>query len=67
MKCGILEDKMKVLEDAALEKALKQYNDLVQLYEIKGINKIGERVIAIEDNIFKSYSGNYNYYKNIKD
>jgi len=31
------------------------------------INKIGERVIAIEDNAFKSYPGNYNYYKNVKD
>lgn len=31
------------------------------------INKIGERVIAIEGNAFKSYPGNYNYYKNVKD
>jgi ATP-binding cassette subfamily F protein 3 len=31
------------------------------------INKIGERVIAIEDNTFKSYAGNYNYYKDVKD
>ena len=31
------------------------------------INKIGERVIAIEDNAFKSYPGNYDYYKGIKD
>ena len=31
------------------------------------INKIGERVIAIEDNAFKSYPGNYDYYKNVKD
>jgi ATP-binding cassette subfamily F protein 3 len=31
------------------------------------INKIGERVIAIEDNAFKSYPGNYDYYKEIKD
>ncbi len=31
------------------------------------INKIGERVIAIEGNAFKSYLGNYNYYKNVKD
>lgn len=29
------------------------------------INKIGERVIAIEDNAFRSYLGNYNYYKGI--
>lgn len=31
------------------------------------INKIGERVIAIEQNTFKSYDGNYDYYKRIKD
>jgi ATP-binding cassette subfamily F protein 3 len=31
------------------------------------INKIGERVIAIEDNAFKSYPGNYDYYKSVKD
>lgn len=31
------------------------------------INKIGERVINIEDNAFKSYPGNYDYYKSIKD
>lgn len=31
------------------------------------INKTSERVIAIEDNGFKSYSGNYDYYKNVKE
>ncbi|WP_105615460.1 ribosomal protection-like ABC-F family protein [Vallitalea okinawensis] len=31
------------------------------------INKIGERVIAIEGNAFNSYSGNYDYYKNAKE
>ncbi|MCB2290802.1 ABC-F type ribosomal protection protein [Clostridium sp. CS001] len=31
------------------------------------INKIGERIIAIEGNAFKSYPGNYDYYKNVKD
>lgn len=31
------------------------------------INKIGERVIAIENNNFKSYLGNYDYYKSVKD
>ncbi|MEG2289198.1 MAG: ABC-F type ribosomal protection protein [Clostridium sp.] len=30
------------------------------------INKIGERVIAIENNGFKSYPGNYDYYKSVK-
>lgn len=27
------------------------------------INKIGERIVAIEDKAFKNYSGNYDYYK----
>lgn len=31
------------------------------------INKIGERVVAIEDNGFKSYPGNYDYYKGVKE
>jgi ATPase subunit of ABC transporter with duplicated ATPase domains len=31
------------------------------------INKIGERVIAIEDNAFRSYLGNYDYYKEITE
>ncbi|MDV4150737.1 ABC-F type ribosomal protection protein [Clostridium sp. AL.422] len=31
------------------------------------INKISERVIAIEDYKFKSYLGNYDYYKEIQD
>ena len=31
------------------------------------INKIGERVIAIEDNAFRSYLGNYDYYKGITE
>lgn len=31
------------------------------------INKTSERVIAIEDNGFKSYPGNYDYYKNVKE
>lgn len=30
------------------------------------INKIGERVIAVEDNAFRSYPGNYDYYKSKK-
>lgn len=30
------------------------------------INKIGERVIAVEDLAFKSYPGNYDYYKSVK-
>lgn len=31
------------------------------------INKIGERVIAVENNGFKSYAGNYDYYKSVKE
>ena len=31
-----LEEKMRNLEDVALEKALKKYSDLVQLFEVKG-------------------------------
>jgi len=31
------------------------------------INKIGERVIAIEDHGFKSYDGNYDFYKGEKE
>jgi ATP-binding cassette, subfamily F, member 3 len=31
-----LEEQMKTLEDTALERALKKYSDLVQLYEVKG-------------------------------
>ncbi|KAB3531908.1 ABC-F type ribosomal protection protein [Alkaliphilus pronyensis] len=31
------------------------------------INKVSQRVIAIEDYGFKSYPGNYDYYKNLKD
>ena len=31
------------------------------------INNICERVIAVENNSFRSYLGNYDYYKNIKD
>jgi ATPase subunit of ABC transporter with duplicated ATPase domains len=31
------------------------------------INKISDRVIAIEEGAFNSYLGNYDYYKSIKD
>lgn len=31
------------------------------------INKISDRVIAIEEGVFNSYHGNYDYYKSIKD
>jgi ATPase subunit of ABC transporter with duplicated ATPase domains len=31
------------------------------------INKISERVIAVESNAFKNYPGNYDYYKSVQD
>lgn len=31
------------------------------------INKIAERVIAVENHTFKSYPGNYDYYKSVKE
>lgn len=42
-----LEEKMKALEDTALEKALKQYSDLVQLYEVKGGYDIEEKLSKV--------------------
>ena len=42
-----LEDKMKVLEDSALDKALKQYSELVQLYEVKGGYHINEKLSKV--------------------
>ena len=42
-----LEDKMKVLEDVALDKALKQYSDLVQLYEVKGGYNIDQKISKV--------------------
>lgn len=42
-----LEDKMKVLKDAELEKALKQYSELLELYEVKGGYDIDEKLSKI--------------------
>jgi ATP-binding cassette, subfamily F, member 3 len=39
-----LEDKMKVLEGAELEKALEQYSKLLQLYEVKGGYEVQEKL-----------------------
>ena len=39
-----LEDKMKALEGNELERVLKQYSDLVQLYEVKGGYEIEEKL-----------------------
>lgn len=42
-----LEEKMKFLEDSNLEKALKQYSELVELYEIKGGYSTEEKLSKI--------------------
>lgn len=42
-----LEEKMKVLEDAALDKALSKYSELVQLYELKGGYNIQEKLSKV--------------------
>ena len=51
------------------EEALEEFKGTVFFisHDRYFINKIGERVIAIEDNAFKSYPGNYDYYKGIKE
>jgi len=51
------------------EEALEEFKGTICIisHDRYFINKIGERVIAIEGNAFKSYPGNYNYYKNVKD
>ena len=38
---------MKVLEGDALEKALKKYSELVQLYEVKGGYDIDEKLSKV--------------------
>jgi len=50
------------------EEALEEFKGTIFLisHDRYFINKIGERVIAIEDNAFKSYPGNYDYYKSVK-
>ena len=52
-----------------LEKALEEFKGTIFFisHDRYFINKIGERIIAIEDNKFKSYLGNYDYYKEIQD
>ncbi|SFB41116.1 ribosomal protection-like ABC-F family protein [Clostridium frigidicarnis] len=51
------------------EEALEEFKGTVFFisHDRYFINKIGERVIAIEDNGFKSYPGNYDYYKGVKE
>ncbi|WP_102400351.1 ribosomal protection-like ABC-F family protein [Haloimpatiens massiliensis] len=52
-----------------LEEALEDFKGTIFFisHDRYFINKIGERVISIEENAFKSYPGNYDYYKNVKD
>lgn len=52
-----------------LEEALEEFKGTIFFisHDRYFINKIGERIIAIEDNKFKSYLGNYGYYKEIQD
>ena len=52
-----------------LEEALEEFKGTIFFisHDRYFINKIGERIVAIEDNKFKSYLGNYDYYKEIQD
>ena len=52
-----------------LEEALEEFKGTIFFisHDRYFINKISERVIAIEDNGFKSYPGNYDYYKGVKE
>ncbi|WP_409304116.1 ribosomal protection-like ABC-F family protein [Peribacillus sp. SCS-155] len=51
-----------------LEEALEDFKGTIFFisHDRYFINKIGERVIALEDHSLKSYPGNYDYYKNVK-
>ena len=52
-----------------LEEALEEFKGTIFFisHDRYFINKIGERIIVIEDNKFKSYLGNYDYYKEIQE
>ncbi|MBM7693782.1 ATPase subunit of ABC transporter with duplicated ATPase domains [Peribacillus deserti] len=51
-----------------LEEALEDFKGTIFFisHDRYLINKIGERVIAVEDYAFKSYPGNYDYYRSVK-
>jgi ATPase components of ABC transporters with duplicated ATPase domains len=51
------------------EEALQEFKGTVFFisHDRYFINKIGERVIAVENHGFKSYPGNYDYYKSVRD
>jgi ATP-binding cassette, subfamily F, member 3 len=52
-----------------LEEALEDFKGTIFFisHDRYFINKIGERVIAIEDHAFKSYAGNYDFYRGEKE
>lgn len=52
-----------------LEEALEEFKGTIFFisHDRYFINKLGERVIAIENFKLNNYPGNYDYYKNIKD
>lgn len=52
-----------------IEEALEDFNGTIFFisHDRYFINKIAERVIAVEDNRFRSYLGNYDYYKADKE
>ncbi|MCP8969942.1 ribosomal protection-like ABC-F family protein [Ectobacillus ponti] len=51
-----------------LEEALEEFDGTIFFisHDRYFINKMGERVIAVEDSALKSYPGNYDYYKAVK-
>ena len=53
----------------SIEEALESFKGTILFisHDRYFINKISNRVIAIEDKLLKSYSGNYDYYRSIKD
>jgi ATP-binding cassette, subfamily F, member 3 len=52
-----------------LEEALEDFKGTIFFisHDRYFINKIGERVIAVEDHSLKSYPGNFDYYKSVKE
>jgi ATPase subunit of ABC transporter with duplicated ATPase domains len=52
-----------------LEEALEEFNGTIFFisHDRYFINKVGDRVIALEDRAFRTYLGNYDFYKSKKD
>jgi ATPase subunit of ABC transporter with duplicated ATPase domains len=68
----ILDEPTNHLDTASIEsveEALEDFKGTIFVisHDRYFINKIGERVIAIENYAFKSYLGNYDYYKKVKE